>query len=143
MMDLESVSESHKYLVNITSSSENITSKSVKCHARLRHIGLERMSRLAREGLLGSHPKVNLPTCKHCLVGKATRKPFGKAKRASHLLQLIHYDICGPMNVKSRNGVIYFITFIDDFSWYGSVFLLSHRSKALDYFKRFVVEVEN
>ena len=69
-------------------------------------------------------------------------KPFGKAMRASSPLELIHSDICGPMNVKAQNGAIYFITLIDDYSRYGYVYLLSHRYEALDIFKRFVAEVE-
>ncbi|KAL0402050.1 UNVERIFIED_CONTAM: hypothetical protein Slati_4234900 [Sesamum latifolium] len=103
----------------------------------------ERMTRLAREGLLESLAKVNLPTCEPCMTRKAFRKPFGKAKRATHPLELVHLDICGPMNVRARHGAFYFLTFIDDYSRYGSAYLLSHRSEALDYFKRFLVEVEN
>ncbi|KAL0378716.1 UNVERIFIED_CONTAM: hypothetical protein Sradi_3177100 [Sesamum radiatum] len=103
----------------------------------------ERMTRLAREGLLGSLARVNLPTCESCMAGKACRKPFGKAKRATHPLELVHSDICGPMNVRARHGAFYFLTFIDDYSHYGSVYLLSHRPEALDCFKRFLTEVEN
>ena len=33
------------------------------------------------------------------LAGKATRKPFREAIRAQIPLQLIHSEICGPMNV--------------------------------------------
>ena len=51
-------------------------------HARLGHIGQERMNRLARDGLLGLITKVELSTCEYCLHGKAKRKPFGKAVRA-------------------------------------------------------------
>uniref|UniRef100_A0A2N9GHN6 Uncharacterized protein n=1 Tax=Fagus sylvatica TaxID=28930 RepID=A0A2N9GHN6_FAGSY len=47
---------------------------------QLGHIGQDRMTRLAREGLLGPLAKVNLPTCEHCLAGKSTRKPFGKGE---------------------------------------------------------------
>ncbi|KAL0298883.1 UNVERIFIED_CONTAM: Retrovirus-related Pol polyprotein from transposon TNT 1-94 [Sesamum radiatum] len=101
------------------------------------------MVRLAREGLLGSLAKVNLPTCELCMAGKARCKPFGKAKRATQPLELVHSDICGPMNVRARHGVFYFLTFIDDYSRYGSVYLLSHRSEALDCFKRFSAEVQN
>ncbi|KAL0453669.1 UNVERIFIED_CONTAM: hypothetical protein Slati_1345000 [Sesamum latifolium] len=57
-------------------------------HARLGHIGQERMTRLAREGLLRSLAKVNLPTCEPCMVEKACRKSFGKAKRATHPLEI-------------------------------------------------------
>jgi len=46
------------------------------------------------------------------------------------------------MNVKARRGAFYFLTFIDDYSRYGYVYLLSHRYEALDVFKRFVAEVE-
>ena len=62
--------------------------------------------------------------------------------RASSPLELIHSDICGPMNVKARHGATYFITQIDDNSRYGYVYLLSHRYEALDVFKRFIAEVE-
>ncbi|KAM2564762.1 hypothetical protein TB2_013022 [Malus domestica] len=48
-------------------------------HARLGHIGQDRMTRLVRESLLGSLTNVNLPVCELCLASKAVRKPFGKA----------------------------------------------------------------
>lgn len=57
------------------SSSYDISSvddEMVKWHARLCHVGQDRMNRLAREGLLGSLAKVDLPTCENCLAGKAT-----------------------------------------------------------------------
>jgi len=62
--------------------------------------------------------------------------------RISSPLKLIHSDICGPMNVKSRHGTIYFITLIDDYSPYEYVYLLSHCYEALDVFKCFVAEVK-
>ena len=43
---------------------------SIIWHARLGHIGQERMTRLAREGLMGNLAKVTLSTYEHCLVGK-------------------------------------------------------------------------
>ena len=89
------------------------------------------MERLARERFLGSLAKINLPICELCLAGKATRKPFRKGKRVDYPLQLMHYDICGPMNVRARYGASYFITFIDDFTRCGHVHLISHKSEAL------------
>ena len=50
--------------------SDNASDNSIIWHARLGHIGQERMARLAREGLIGNLSKVTLPTCEHCLVGK-------------------------------------------------------------------------
>jgi len=121
----------------------DFNSESIKWHARLGHMGQDRMGRLAKEGLLDRLTRVKLPRCEPCLAGKATIKPFSKAMRDwSSPLELIHSDICGPMNVKARHGDIYFITLIDDYSRYGYVYLLSHRYEALDVIKRFVAEVE-
>ena len=101
---------------------------SVTWHARFGHIGRDRMARLARKkGLLGLLTKVDLPMCESCLAGKAYCKPFGKATRATHVLELVHSDICGPMNVKARHGTFYFLTFIDYYTRFGYVYLISHR----------------
>ena len=100
------------------------------------------LKRLVRAGLLGSLAKVKLPIYEHYLVGKATRLPFGKAKKASNKFQLIHSDIYGPMNVKTRH-TNYFITFIDDFTRFGHVYLISYKSEALDCFTQFTRLVEN
>ena len=115
---------------------------SVIWHARLGHIWQDCLKRLARACLSGSLAKVKLPICEHCLAGKATRLPFDKAKRATSKLQLIQLDICGLMNVRERHGANYFITFIDDFKCFGHVYLISHKSKALDYFTQFTRLVE-
>ena len=47
------------------------------------------------------------------------------------------------MYVKAGNGATYLITFIDDFSRYSLVFMLSHHYEAFHHFKWFVAEVEN
>ncbi|TYJ97931.1 gag/pol protein [Cucumis melo var. makuwa] len=39
-----------------------------------------------------------------------------KGYRAKEPLELIHSDLCSPMNVKARGGFEYFISFIDDYS---------------------------
>ena len=116
---------------------------SIKWHTRLGHIGQDRLKRLVRESLLGQLASTNLPTCEHCLEGKSIRKPFGKATRASFPLKLIHSDICVPMSVKARHGASYFITFIDDFTRYGYVYLISLKSEALECFRLFMNLVKN
>ena len=77
------------------------------------------------------------------MAGKTARKPFGKGTRAEFPLQLIHSDICGPMNVRARHGASYFITFIDDFTRFGYVYLIAHKSEALECFKKFMNLTEN
>ena len=108
-------------------------------HARLGHIGRDKMTRLARECLLGSLTKVDLRLCEPRLASKACRKPFGTKKRAPQPIELAHSNICGPMNKEAHHGASYFLTLIDDYSRYGYVYLLSHHHEALDC----LVEVEN
>ncbi|KAK8696669.1 hypothetical protein V6N13_001801 [Hibiscus sabdariffa] len=73
-----------------------------------------------------------------------TKAPFsGKGERASDLLGLIHSDVCGPMNTQARGGFQYFVTFIDDFSRYGYIYLMRYKSEALEKFKEFKNEVPN
>ena len=57
-------------------------------------------------------------------------------------LDLIHTDVCGPMSTHTRGGFIYFITFIDDFSRYGYLYLMKYKSEAFEKFKKFKNEVE-
>ena len=69
-----------------------------------------------------------------------TKVPFkGKGERANGLLDLIHTNVCGPMYVHARCGFVYFITFIDDYSRYGYLYLLR---EAFERFKEFINEVE-
>ena len=86
------------------------------------------MNRLARENLLGQFTKIDVPTCEYYLASTTIRKPFGKGVRAEIPLQLIHSDIYGLMNVRARHDALYFITFIDEFTRYGHVYLISHKS---------------
>ena len=108
----------------------------MKWYSRLNYIGQDPMNRLAIEGLLGQIENVDLPNCEHCLKGKMTRKPFGTATRADHPLQLIRSDVCGPMNMTARHGAYYFITFINDYTRYGQIYLIS-RVKNVKLFQDF------
>ena len=66
---------------------------SVVWHAGLGHIGQARISRLVKEGLLGSLTQVRQPRCEPCLASRAIKKPFGKASRVFSSLKLFHSDI--------------------------------------------------
>ena len=59
------------------------------------------------------------------------------------MLELIHKDVCGPISTQAKGGYEYFITFIDDSSRYGYVYLMRWKSEAFEMFKEFRVEVEN
>ena len=72
-----------------------------------------------------------------------TKSPFiGQGDRASEVLELIHTDVCGPFSEMARGGFSYFITFTDDHSRYGYVYLLKYKSESFEKFKEFRAEVE-
>ncbi|GJU63131.1 retrotransposon protein, putative, ty1-copia subclass [Tanacetum coccineum] len=104
-------------------------------HCRLAHISKKRIEKLQQEGLLKSTDDESFDQCVSCLSGKMTRKSFPhRPERATDLLGIIHTDVCGPLRHVSRQGASYFITFTDDYSRYGYVYLLKHKHEdyALD-----------
>ena len=143
------------FLLNLESNSHihNIDAKRCKMnddnttylwHCRLGHIGVKRMKKLHTDGLLESLDFESFDTCEPCLMGKMTKTPFsGTMERASDLLEIIHTDVCGPMSISTRGGYRYFITFTDDLSRYGYIYLMKHKSETFEKFKEFQSEVEN
>ena len=59
------------------------------------------------------------------------------------MLELVNTDVCGPMSTQAKGGYEYFITFTDDYSRYGYVYLMRRKSEAFEKFKEFKAEVEN
>ncbi|KAL0394995.1 UNVERIFIED_CONTAM: Retrovirus-related Pol polyprotein from transposon TNT 1-94 [Sesamum latifolium] len=113
-------------------------------HARLGHISKDRIRRLIDSKSLEIDDLDHLPTCESCLKGKMTKKPFvGQSAIANGLLDLVHTDVCGPLSVPDRGGFSYFITFTDDHSRYGYVYLMRYKSEAFGRFKEYRLEVEN
>ena len=77
-------------------------------------------------------------------MGKITKTPFFETmEQASDLLEIIHTDVCGPISVEARSGYHYFLTFTDDLSRYGYIYLMKHKSENFEKFKEFQSEVEN
>ena len=112
-------------------------------HLRLGHINLNRTNRLVKDGPLRKLNVGTLPVCESCLEGKMTKRPFSaKGERSKELLQLVHSDVCGPLSVQARGGYEYFITFTDDYSRYGYIYLMHKKYETFGKFKEFMAEVE-
>ncbi|GJZ65412.1 zinc finger, CCHC-type containing protein [Tanacetum coccineum] len=113
-------------------------------HCRLGHINKKRIEKLQHDELLNSTDLGAFEKCVPCMSGKMARKPYThQVERAKDLLGLIHTDVCGPFKIMSRQGASYFVTFTDDFSRYGYVYLLKHKHEVFETFKVFQKEVEN
>ena len=73
-----------------------------------------------------------------------TKTPFsGTMERATDLLEITHIDVCDPMSVEARSRYHYFLTFTDDLSRYGYIYLIKHKSETFEKFNEFKIGVEN
>ncbi|GJX88139.1 retrotransposon protein, putative, ty1-copia subclass [Tanacetum coccineum] len=102
------------------------------------------MDKIQHDGILQPTHDESFEKCKSCVSGKMAWKPFPhQVERAKDLLGLIHTDVCGPLRTLLRDGASYFITFTDNFSRYGYVYLMKHKHEVFETFKIFQNEIEN
>lgn len=107
-------------------------------HQILGHISIERIKRSVNDGVLDTLDFTDFDTCVDCIKGNLTNKRNKGAQRSSEILEIIHSDICSPdMDSYSQK---YFISFINDYSRYMYLYLLNHKSEALDAFTVFKAE---
>ena len=67
----------------------------------------------------------------------------GHSERVDNLLGLVHSDVCGPISSIAKGGYQYFITFTDDYSRYGYLYMMKHKGESFQKFKTFKNEVQN
>ena len=143
LLDLD---RSDTHIHNIDAKRCKVNNDSATClwHCRLGHIGVKGMKKLHKDGFSKSLGYESFDACEPCLLGKMTKTPFsGTMERATELLEIIHTNVCGPMNIEVRGEYRYFLTFTDDLSRYGYIYLMKHKSETFEKFKEFQSEVEN
>lgn len=69
--------------------------------------------------------------CECCLKGKMTRKPFPKESHSKTQapLDLVHMDVCGPMQTITPGNKRYVLPIIDDYSRYTKVYLMESKDQ--------------
>ena len=95
---------------------------------QLGHNSKQRIQRLVSDEIFYSLDMLNFQVCIMCIKGKQIEKRKLGTNRCADVLKLIHTDICGPFPIDSWNGPRYFITFIDDYSRYGYLYLIHDKS---------------
>jgi hypothetical protein len=75
--------------------------------------------------------------CEGCIMGKYSISHFPKQgfTWASSLLDLIHSDVCGPIQTHSFNRVYYFVVFIVDFFQFTKVCFMWSKSNVFSIFQ--------
>lgn len=77
-------------------------------------------------------------------MGKCTKTPFSSSdNRVVGILDLVHYDVCGPMFHVSLRKCEYYVTFIDDYSRKTWIFFLKTKDEVFKRFQEFKALVEN
>ena len=77
-------------------------------YMRLGYINLNMINRLVKDRILDNLVLEPMPICKSCIEVKITKRPFPpKGNRSSELLELVHTDVCGPINIRAHGGYEY------------------------------------
>jgi transposase InsO family protein len=115
-------------------------------HRRLGHMSAPLMVKL-KDMVSGiSFRDVNQEPCARCCEGKQCVKKFPKRKkpkRAKELLELVHSDLAGPIEVESWGGNRYFLIFVDDFSRKVFGYAIKSKTEVFAKFKAFKAFAEN
>lgn len=115
-------------------------------HRRLGHTNFQTLKKMrdgAVTGIEFDDDDREIKQCEICPKGKQTRIPFKPSStKTTQLLELIHSDLCGPMETQSIGHAKYLLTFIDDHSKKVFVYFLKSKSEVLDSFKTFKNYIE-
>jgi hypothetical protein len=95
-------------------------------HFRLGHLSHSRMTRLHTK-----FPYVTIDqtgVCDICHLAKHRKLPYNNSfSRADKAYDVIHFDIWGPIAIKSIHGFSYFLTVVDDYSRYTWIILMKSK----------------
>lgn len=116
-------------------------------HRKLGHLNYQALLKMKNGAVDGVNFNENadvLKSCKVCCLGKQHVLPYEESTRqTTSILDLIHSDLCGPMESESFTKAKYFVTFIDDYSRLVFTYFLVNKSDAFEKFKEFKEYVEN
>ena len=117
-------------------------------HHRLGHLHLPAVLKKSNTEVGDGMPRLQANNsenrCTACLMGKMTCTPFKPSFcRTNAPLELIHSDLCGPMQSRSLGECRYFMHFVDDYSKFMTVYFLKSKDEAASRFQHFKAAVEN
>lgn len=111
-------------------------------HNRLAHQNMKQVKHFLNQKKINFIEDKNF-VCEKCLAGKQHRMPFeNSVSRASKPLELVHADVCGPMETISLGGARYFLLLKDDFTSYRKVFFMKQKSEVVKYIQVFIDAAE-
>lgn len=113
-------------------------------HRRLGHLHPAGVLQYLKSIGLGGINLKDFLFCDACAMGKTTRASTTSSFHRSKMpLACVHSDLLRPIGPASRGGKKYIMTFIDDFTRYNFIYLLSAKSEAFKAFLHFQRWVES
>jgi len=108
-------------------------------HKSLGHMNRKSMSMLTHGYVTGiDYERPSSNVCVSCVKGKQHKQFFRPSTNQSkELLQVVHSDLCGPMETKSNGGSRYFLSFIDDCSRKVFIYFLQTKDQLPNTFEEF------
>ena len=80
--------------------------------------------------------------CKTCTAGKMSqtrnRNPDTRAKAP---LELVHTDLAGPITPVGKDGFIYAMSFVDDYSGVIMIYFLKNKTDAIGATQQFLADI--
>lgn len=111
-------------------------------HLRLNHLHEEGIRKLVEKSSINNFDidlKDRLNPCIACLQGKAKKgTPPVSSTKTTAVGDLIHMDLCGPIEPVSASGNRYVLTATDDFSGHLSTWPLKSKAASFEIIKSFV-----
>ncbi len=119
-------------------------------HARLGHTSDDIMRHTSQ-----MYPMFNIPQkhvtntktqsakCECCAKCKATLRRKHKPStmiKASRYLELVHMDVCGPLQMNTYEGCRYFTVFVDEFTKYKWVYVHQDRSSSVEILQQWILD---
>ncbi|OBW64777.1 MAG: Nucleotide-diphospho-sugar transferase [Aureobasidium pullulans] len=136
----------HAFNAIVSPQEEELSSKAQEeyqlWHRRIAHLGPEKIRNLHKVTTLEKPVQVTPDhQCIVCSVANIRNKRGATSKRKEGILELIHIDTCGQMP-ESREGYIYFISVVDNFSRKTWIFPMRAKSDAAPILNQWKKEVE-
>lgn len=128
----------------LTAETENV----LDWHKKLGHLAVNNLKKLQEmsDGLKLKENEFDIlknHVCEVCTKARQTRNPFTETRyRASRPLEIIHTDICGPIEPVTWDNMKYFISCLEDYTHSTSVYLLNGKFEAVEPIKDFINESE-
>ncbi|KAD6454100.1 hypothetical protein E3N88_08806 [Mikania micrantha] len=122
----------------------NQDSDSSLWHLRYGHFHFQGIKTLSDKRLVYGLPSISSSDpYEGCILGKSNQMPYSSHSwKATKPLELLHVDVCGPMQVASMGGSHYYFLLIDDFTRMSWIYLLKSKSETFEKFKVFKAFVE-